>query len=89
MFVQKRRKAMVNLEFKMGKVINFDNYTGEIIADDNKYIFFDKDIQNKNSIKNGDVVCFRAHKIQDIYRAMLVTSFEEVFGSVGAKSIES
>ncbi len=56
----------------IGKVVNFDGYTGEIVDSVRKYIFLDKDCLGE--IKTGDIVTFKSEKIYDTYRAFLVNN---------------
>lgn len=55
---------------KVGKVIEFDGYTGEIVDKEKKYIFLDQDILD--NVENNDIVVFQGEKVGDINRAFLV-----------------
>lgn len=51
------------MQYKIGKVINYDGISGEIIAIDNKYFFLKED--TKEEIKNEDLVKFREEQRKD------------------------
>lgn len=54
------------LPYKVGKVRNFNQYTGEIITDKNIYYFNKNDINDGEVINNYDYVMFKS-KCEDIF----------------------
>jgi len=51
------------MQDKIGKVLEYDNYTGKIISSDDIYFFLDTDVIGE--IKNGDLVKFRNENRED------------------------
>ena len=60
---------------KIGKIINFDGYYGEIISNDNleKYFFLVDDIEGE--IDSNTLIQFRGEKIQGMNRAFFVKQY--------------
>ena len=54
------------LPYKIGKVINFNQLTGEIVTDKNIYYFDKNDINNDEQICNQDLVMFKS-KTEDTF----------------------
>lgn len=54
------------LPYKIGKVINFNNYKGEIITNKNVYYFDRNDINEGEVINNFDYVMFKS-KTEDTF----------------------
>lgn len=61
------------MEFKIGKVISFDNYVGEIKEENTKYIFLDIDL--KDIIKVNDTVSFNGETINNINKAFFIEKY--------------
>lgn len=59
---------------KIGKVVEFDNYVGEIVDADDRYMFIDTDLLNPVQI--GDYVSFKSEKMGDINRAFFVEKLD-------------
>ena len=59
----------------LGKIINIDykTNTGEILTSDEKYLFI---IEEKTNFKEGDLVKFRAEKVQDTNKAYFVSKID-------------
>lgn len=51
------------MQYKIGKVIDYDNYSGKIISIESEYFFLKEDTTNE--IKNGDIVKFRDENRKD------------------------
>lgn len=51
------------MQYKIGKVINYDGNSGDIISIDGEYFFISEDIIG--NIKNNDIVKFRDEKRED------------------------
>ena len=52
--------------YKIGKVKNYNGYTGEIITDKKNYYFTKNDIENNEIIKDNDLVKFKS-KTEDTF----------------------
>ncbi len=64
--------------YKIGKIKNYQNGAGEIVTQDDTYLFTINDIKDDN-ISNGDLVKFRAEKVHDNCRAFFVKKINENF----------
>ena len=51
------------MHYKIGKVIDYDNYSGKIISIESEYFFLESDVIGK--IKNGDIVKFKDENRED------------------------
>lgn len=51
------------MEFKIGKIIEYDKNSGKIISIEETYFFLETDIIGK--IENGDIVKFKDEKRKD------------------------
>lgn len=58
--------------YTIGKVRTFDNYFGEIIAQDGVYMFISEDISPTEVIEVNDMVLFRAEEINNVKKAFFI-----------------
>lgn len=58
--------------YNIGKIRTFDNYTGEIVAQDGVYIFTSESIEPSEVLFVEDTVLFRGEEINDIKKAFFV-----------------
>lgn len=63
------------MEYKIGKVTDYDNYSGKIISIEDAYFFLETDVIGK--IKNGDIVKFKDEKRKD-KRVFFVETYKKV-----------
>lgn len=58
--------------YNIGKVRTFDNYFGEIIAQDGIYMFISEDISPSEVIEVNDIVLFRGEEINNVKKAFFI-----------------
>ena len=61
------------MEFSVGKIINFDGFTGEIESDGEKFLFLDTDVMEEINPKLP--VMFRKEIDKEIKRAYFVKNY--------------
>lgn len=67
------------MNYKIGKVVSFDKYVGEIVDEDAKYLFLDTDL--KDLVRVGDIVVFSYEKIGDENRAFFIENFYDILNN--------
>ena len=67
------------MNYKIGKVVSFDKYVGEIVDEDAKYLFLDTDL--KDLVRVGDIVVFSYEKIGDENRAFFIEKFYDILNN--------
>ena len=67
------------MNYKIGKVVSFDKYVGEIVDEDAKYLFLDTDL--KDLVRVGDIVAFSYEKIGDENRAFFIEKFYDILNN--------
>lgn len=67
------------MNYRIGKVVSFDKYVGEIVDEDAKYLFLDTDL--KDLVKVGDIVVFSYEKIGDENRAFFIEKFYDILNN--------
>ena len=72
------------MKFEIGKVIDFNGYTGKILSKNGTYMFLDNDIINNSSFELGDYVIFRGEQSGDIKRAYFVQFFSKKINNLMA-----
>lgn len=80
--------------YTIGKVRTFDNYVGEIISQDDVYLFIAENISSPEKIAANDMVLFRGEEINNVKTAFFIKKLnhnldleEEVYRKV--KRIET
>ena len=63
------------MQYKIGKVTDYDNYSGKIISIEDIYFFLETDAIGK--IKNGDIVKIKDEKRKD-KRVFFVEKYKKV-----------
>lgn len=63
------------MKFEIGKVKDYDGFTGCISAPSGNFEFFKNDINDSNDININDYVLFRGEVINNIHRAYFVRFF--------------
>ena len=58
------------MDYKVGKILKFDNYAGIIVDDKSEYLFLDTDLEDKVEI--DDLVKFQSERVNDTNRAYFV-----------------
>lgn len=58
------------MDYKVGKILKFDNYAGIIVDDKNEYLFLDTDLED--NVEVDDLVRFQSEKVNDTNRAYFV-----------------
>lgn len=53
-----------NYQYNVGKVRNYDNFIGFIVANDGEYMFNSENILENEEIIQNDIVMFRGEEIQ-------------------------
>ena len=67
------------MQFEVGKIINYDNNVGEILAyNREKYLFINEDLQEEYNCLMDKVVIFRPEKINDQNRAFYIHNIENI-----------
>ena len=67
------------MNYKIGKVVSFDKYVGEIVDGDAKYLFLDTDL--KDLVRVGDIVVFSYEKIGGENRAFFIEKFYDILNN--------
>ena len=67
------------MNYKIGKVVSFDKYVGEIVDEDAKYLFLDTDL--KDLVRVGDIVVFSYEKIGDENRNFFIEKFYDILNN--------
>ena len=65
-----------NKQYNIGKVRNYDKYTGEIISQDGVYIFLNENISDCKNLNINDIVMFRGEEIQGTKKAFFVQKLD-------------
>ena len=65
------------MQFEIGKIHDYDNYSGKIVSSSGVYMFLHHDIKNED-IKEGDIVIFRPEKINNENRAFSIKKLENI-----------
>ena len=63
------------MAFNIGKVKEYNGVSGTIVTADDSYMFLDSDVNSK--ISAGDLVKFRAEKVNETNRAFFVKQYNE------------
>ena len=58
------------MDYKVGKILKFDNYAGIIVDDKSEYLFLDTDLEDK--VEVNDFVKFQSERVNDTNRAYFV-----------------
>lgn len=75
------------MNFQVGKVIEYDGYTGKILTKKGIYNFFDTDIIEGN-IELNDYVIFRGEVNNDNYHAFFVKYFTKSIDEINIITIK-
>lgn len=63
------------MNFEIGKLINYDGYTGDIVSKDKKYVFLSKNTEDRN-LTNNQAVVFEPAIVNNINIAFNVISYD-------------
>ena len=59
-----------------GKIVKYDGFAGEIISENGKFIFFNKDVLTED-IKVNDYVVFRGELVLDTKKAFFINKINK------------
>ena len=65
------------MDFDIGKVNEYDGYSGIIVSSSGTYKFVNDDLYEVNDVANNDYVLFRGEVINEISRAFFVKKIEK------------
>lgn len=65
------------MKFEIGKVREYDGFTGTIVAPSGSYNFLSDDVTGEEPIAVADYVLFRGEVVNDIHRAHFVKFFSK------------
>lgn len=65
------------MKFEIGKVREYDGFSGIIVAPSGNYNFFAEDVSAENPVEVNDYVLFRGEVVNEIHRAHFVKFFSK------------
>jgi hypothetical protein len=64
------------VEYNYGKIIKYNGFTGEILAEDGIYLFLSGDVKDNNVSLNDDVI-FRGEIVHNVKKAFFIRKKEK------------